>query len=104
MFRHRRKAALCLNYGYPLTLEEEFTFALSDSAKQPGLPGVRENNRGPLRWRVGWTKLGESTVTAQLRVELAGGELSEAETPVLQEQLEALVTALAGGASMSGAP
>jgi hypothetical protein len=101
---HRRKAALCLNVGYPLTLEEEYTFAFPDSLKRLALPGVRENNAGPLRWRVEWTKLGDSKIAARLRVELAGGDVTEAETPMLQGQLRTLLAVLAGGASVSGAP
>ena len=101
---HRRKAALYLNQGYPLTLEEEFEFALPAKAQPAVLPGVRENSTAPLRWKVEWAKLGDDKLVARLHAELAEGELTVAETPVLQQQLRELLTALAGGASLPTAP
>jgi hypothetical protein len=101
---HRRKAALYLNQGYPLTLEEEFEFALPAKAQLVVLPSVRENTTAPLRWRVEWTKLGDDKVVARLHAELVTGELTVAETPVLQHQLRELLGALAGGASLPPAP
>jgi hypothetical protein len=99
---HHRKAALYLNLGYPLTLEEEFEFALPAKAQPAVLPGVKENTTAPLRWRVEWTKLGEDRLVARLRAELARGELTVAETPVVQRQLRELLAALAAGASLAG--
>jgi hypothetical protein len=57
-----------------------------------------------LRWRVEWAKIAEDKVVARLHAELAQGELTVAETPVLQKQLRELLTALAGGASLPTAP
>ena len=73
---HRRKAGLYLNQGYPLTLEEEFEFALPAKAQPAVLPGVSENSSAPLRWRVEWTKIGDDKLSARMRAELARGELS----------------------------
>jgi len=101
---HRRKAGLYLNLGYPLTLEQEFEFALPPKAQPAVLPGVKENSTAPLRWRVEWTKIGEDKLIARLRAELARGELTAAETPVLQKQLRELLAALAAGASLPAAP
>ena len=100
---HRRKAALYLNMGYPLTLEQEFTFTLPQKTQPASLPGVRESSTAPLRWQVEWTKLGEAKVAARMRVELARGELAAAETPVFQSQLRELLAALAAGASFKTA-
>jgi hypothetical protein len=101
---HRRKAGLYLNQGYPLTLEEEIEFAVPAKAQPAVLPGVRENNTAPLRWRVEWTKLGDGKLAARLRAELARGELTAAETPVAQRQLRELIAALAGGAGLPAGP
>ncbi|MCX6914550.1 MAG: transglutaminase-like domain-containing protein, partial [Verrucomicrobia bacterium] len=101
---HHRKAGLYLNMGYPLTLDEEFEFALPAKAQPTDLPGVKENSTAPLRWRVEWTKLGDDRLVARLRAELACGELTVAETPVVQRQLRELLTALAAGAQLSAAP
>ena len=95
---------LYLNQGYPLTLEEEFEFTLPARAQPAVLPGVRENRTEPLRWRVEWTKLGDDKLAARMQAELARGELSAAETPVLQKQLRELLAALAAGASLPAAP
>ena len=101
--RHR-KAGLYLNLGYPLTLDEEFEFALPGKAQPAALPGVKENTTAPLRWRVEWTKLGDDRLVARLRAELARGELTVAETPLVQGQLRELLAALAAGASLPAAP
>jgi hypothetical protein len=101
---HRRKAGLYLNLGYPLTLEEEFEFALPANAQPSVLPGVKENTTAPLIWRVEWTKLGDGKLGARLRAELARGELTAAETPAVQQQLRELLSALAAGASLPAGP
>jgi hypothetical protein len=101
---HRRKAGLYLNLGYPLTLEEEFEFALPANAQPSVLPGVKENTTAPLLWRVEWTKIGEGKLAARLRAELARGELTAAETPAVQKQLRDLLSALAAGASLPAGP
>jgi hypothetical protein len=101
---HRRKAGLYLNLGYPLTLEEEFEFALPANAQPSVLPGVKENTTAPLIWRVEWTKLGDGKLGARLRAELARGELTAAETPAVQQQLRELLSALAAGVSLPAGP
>ena len=101
---HRRKAGLYLNLGYPLTLEQDFEFALPAKAQPVALPGVRENATAPLRWRVEWTRIGDDKVVARLRAELARGELTPAETPAVQRQLRELLGALAAGASLPAPP
>jgi transglutaminase-like putative cysteine protease len=101
---HSRKSPLYLNQGYPLTLEEEFEFALPPGAQPPVLPGVSENTVAPLRWRIEWAKLGDDKVVARMRAELARGELSPAETPVAQKQLRQLLAALESGASLPARP
>ncbi|HEY5480798.1 MAG TPA: DUF3857 domain-containing protein [Verrucomicrobiae bacterium] len=101
---HRRKAGLYLNLGYPLTLEQEFEFALPPKTQPAVLPGVKENKTAPLRWRVEWTKIGDDKVLARLRAELARGELTVAEMPMVQRQLRELLAALAAGASLPAAP
>ncbi|MEI7940249.1 MAG: DUF3857 domain-containing protein [Verrucomicrobiota bacterium] len=104
MALHHRKAGLYLNMGYPLTLDEEFEFALPAKAQPTDLPGVKENSTAPLRWRVEWTKLGDDRLVARLRAELASGELTVAEKPVVQRQLRELLTALAAGANLPAVP
>jgi hypothetical protein len=101
---HRRKAAFYLNMGYPLTLEEEFKFTLPAEAQLRALPGVKENTKAPLRWRVEWTKLADGKLAARMRIELAQGELTEAETPLVQKQLRDLLAALAAGVDLTRAP
>jgi hypothetical protein len=85
-----------------LTLEEEFEFTLPANAQPAVVPGVSENKSAPLRWRIEWTKIGNDKLSARMRAELAGGELSPSETPALQKQLRELLAALAGGASLPG--
>jgi hypothetical protein len=101
---HRRKAGLYLNMGYPLTLEEEFQFALPTKTQPAGLPGVKENTTAPLLWRVEWTKLDDGKLAARMRAELARGELTAGETPAVQQQLRELLAALAAGASLPAVP
>jgi hypothetical protein len=57
-----------------------------------------------LLWRVEWTKLGDGNLGARMRAELARGELTAAETPVVQQQVRELLGALATGASLPAAP
>ncbi len=101
---HRRQTALFLNQGYPLALEEEFEWALPAQAQLAWLPEARENQAEPLRWSIEWKRAGENKLTARLSVELVRGELSLAETPVLQSQLRDLLGALAAGASLTPPP
>ena len=101
---HRRHAGLYLDQGYPLTLEEEFVFALPAQAQPRSLPGVSENKTDPLHWRVEWATIGDGKLAARLHVELKRGQFSAAETPGLQQQLRELLAALAGGANWSAQP
>jgi len=90
---HRRKAGLHLNQGYPLTLDEEFVFALPAKHNPWPCLGVSENKTEPLRWRMEWTKIGDDKWAARLRVELGRGEFS-AQKP----GLAATTARAAGGA------
>jgi hypothetical protein len=101
---HHRKAGLFLNQGYPLTLEEEFVFALLAKAQPQSLPGVRENKTEPLRWRVEWVTIEDGKLAARLHAELARGELAAADVPRLQQQLRELLAALAVSASWTLPP
>jgi hypothetical protein len=97
---HHRSAALFLNQGYPLTLEEEFEFVLSEKAQMGDLPEVRENKSPPLLWRLEWAKVGHDKLATRFRAELVHGELSASETPLFQSQLRSLMNALAACATI----
>jgi hypothetical protein len=101
---HRRQAGLFLNQGYPLTLDQEFLFRLPAKAQLGTLPISRESKTPPLRWKVEWASIGPGKLVARLQAELAQGEFPAADTPALQEQLRALLAAVAGGAAFSLAP
>lgn len=93
---HVRTGPLFLNQGYPLQLDERIEFA---AGKKPSaLPPPTENASPPLRWKVEWSKTGDS---AQLRAELLSGEIPVDQVPAFQRQLRALLNALAAGASFS---
>jgi hypothetical protein len=79
-------------------------FTLPAGAQLTVLPGVSENKTAPLRWRIEWTKVSDVELAARLRVELARGELSPAETPLAQRQLRELIGTLAAGAGVPAAP
>jgi len=98
---HRRKSPLFLNEGYPLTLEEEFEFALAPKVQLEPLPGVSQNNEGPLQWRTEWARIGDEKLSARFHAELARGELSVAETAAFQRQLRELFAALGSSVSFS---
>jgi len=97
---HRRSSPLFLNQGYPLTLEESLDFRLSADTTGVVLPPGSANEQGPLRWRVKWNK-GQDRLTASLGAELAKGELNDSETRSVQQQLRALLAALAETAMIS---
>jgi hypothetical protein len=102
---NRRSTALFLNQGYPLVLDQELEFVLPNGAKPGALPGVKENNEPPLRWKTEWLNAGEDTrLRARLRVELVRGELTLDETSAFQKQLRELLTALAAGATVAMPP
>jgi hypothetical protein len=92
---HRRRGALFLNQGYPLQLKQEFEFTLPANARPQALPAARENKTEPLRWNLQWSKVGDAKLAASLRIELAKGELSSAETVEFQKQQRALLSAMA---------
>lgn len=96
---HPRRTPLFLNEGYPLALEQEIEFALPPNARDILLPHAKQNRSDPLRWQLDWSKAGDATVRARLRVELRSGELPEA--AALQNQLRQLLTALASGVIFS---
>jgi hypothetical protein len=97
---HHRLGQLFLNEGYPLTLDEEFAFALPATAQSLALPEAVENANAPLSWKIEWAKGGEARLVARFHAELENGELSIAETRELQAQLLRLVSALAVGAEI----
>jgi hypothetical protein len=101
---HRRQAGLFLNQGYPLTLDEEFVIRLPPKAQLGTLPGVNEAKTAPLRWKIEWATIGEEKLVARLHAELEQGEVPAAETPALQRQLRALITALADDVGFSVTP
>jgi hypothetical protein len=101
---HQRKAPLLLNQGYPLMLEEDIEFTLPARAQPLALPPIAESKAEPLRWRIEWKKGGNDKLTAHLRAELARGELTASDTPILQQQLRELLGALAVSATVSLPP
>ena len=91
---HRRKTPLFLNQGYPLILTEKFEIRLPAKLAEVALPPSCENSDGPLRWRIGWARLGDDTLEAKLNAELQAGELSADQTAAFQHQLRSLLVAL----------
>jgi len=90
---NQRKSALFLNRGYPLTLDEQLDFALPLGSQVDALPDPAASTQGPLKWKIEWSKSGDSKLRATLNAELTKGELSNAETASLQQQLRALLNA-----------
>jgi hypothetical protein len=101
---HSRHGPLFLNSGYPLSLDEEFEFKVPAKAKESALPGRLENGKDPFHWSLGWTRSANGNLMVDFRAELGRGELSAAETLDFQQQLRALLTALAGTAVVSASP
>ncbi len=97
----RRQAPLFLNQGYPLTLEQEFSFALPSGARPAALPGTREGGGEPLRWKLEWQQTAPGQLTARLHAELVRGELSAEETFGFQAQLRQLLSALGADAELT---
>jgi len=98
---HQRHTPLFLNQGYPLTLEQNFEFALPPGSKAATLPGICENSQAPLRWRVEWATLGRDKVQARFSAQLQRGELPDGETALLQEQLRTLLGVLGSEARLT---
>ena len=95
---HRRQGPLFLNEGYPLSLDEEFSFAMPAGGPCT-LPEPKENKAGPLSWKVEWTNSAPGKLSARFTAELRHGELSLEETPQFQQELAGLLNALAAGAN-----
>jgi hypothetical protein len=93
---NRRRSALFLNQGYPLTLEEQLEFVLPPKSRIVSLPAVATGAKGPLLWKLEW-KAGDAKVIAALHAELSLGEVSATNTSALQEQLRALISAVNAG-------
>jgi hypothetical protein len=91
---NRRTFGLFLNQGYPLTLDEEMVLALPAGLKSITLPAVRENEKGPLRWKIEWARVDQNKLLAKFNAELERGEISAADMPVVQNELRALLAAL----------
>jgi len=94
---HERTTPLYLNRGYPLTLVQEFAFALPEPAGPIRLPEPVESRRGPLGWRLEWGLEG-SRLEARLEIVLVHGELDRNETASFVEALQRLYEALGQGA------
>src|SRR5262249_5644378 len=73
---HRRQAPLFLNEGYPLSLDEEFSFEVPSEAGDCALPKPSESKTGVLHWSVEWLKSARGKLTARLTAELGHGELT----------------------------
>jgi transglutaminase-like putative cysteine protease len=95
---HARRTPLFLNQGYPLELEERLHLELPRGARVLALPPPAAAAEPPLAWRVEWSAPPEGGLLAELRAELAEGELGGAQTRAFQEQLRALADALAQAA------
>ncbi len=91
---HRRRQPFFLNQGYPLRLDQEYAITLPEGAREIRLPAPRESAVQPLSWRVEWQNSAAGLVTVRFRVEIARGDLAAADTPALQGQWRALLSAL----------
>lgn len=95
---YHRTTPLFLNQGYPLSLDQEFVFTSVPPVGPVSLPIPVENDQPPLRWRVGWAKIGDDKLAAHFHAELVSGELSPKEFPLAQRQIQSLFAALAADA------
>ncbi|HWQ91400.1 MAG TPA: transglutaminase-like domain-containing protein, partial [Clostridia bacterium] len=98
---HTRSAPLFLNSGYPLTLDQDMTITIQEGGSAVSLPALSENQTGPLRWKVVWQKVSPGKLSARLTATLDKGELEIPEVRVFQEQLRALLAAVAVPAVVS---
>jgi len=101
---HHRTSGLFLNQGYPLTLDEEVVFRLPPKGQLGSLPAAREGRTDPLQWRIEWATIGQDKLVAKLHSELRRGECPASETPGVQQQFRALLSAVAATASFTAAP
>ena len=101
---HQRHSPLFLNQGYPLTLDEQFSLQLPNGSRCSELPPARENNEGPLHWRIEWTRVADDKLAAHFQAQLIRGDLSLAETMSFQKQLRPLITTLGLNATFAGSP
>jgi len=100
---HQRRAPLFLNRGYPLAIEENFRVRLPASGPKIGLPSPCENAQPPLRWGIEWTRVAGDQLLARFHAELVRGDLPATDTAAFQQQLRALLSALAAEASYNSA-
>jgi hypothetical protein len=96
---HERRASLFLNLGYPLMLVQTIEMTLPGGSTVVSLPPMQESVGEPLQWKITWSRTGDRSLRAELRLELARGEVLAAQTAAWQRQFEALLTALGNGAS-----
>lgn len=75
-------AALFLNRGYPLNLDEEFEITLPVRAETPMLPAVCTDSQGPLRWRIEWATISDGRLAARFHAELEGRVVWTGDIPV----------------------
>jgi hypothetical protein len=94
---HQRKSPLFLNYGYPLTLEQDFTIKLPSGTLFRSVPEPAASAGKPLSWQVQWRVEGPE-IHAVLNATLHSGELTLDQTSTFQQQLLQLRTALASPA------
>jgi uncharacterized protein DUF3857/transglutaminase superfamily protein len=101
---HQRTAPLFLNEGYPLALKQDFQISIPRGSRLVAIPDLCENNRGPLRWRIRWAKVGDDQLTAHFSAELVRGELSASDTLLVQEQMRSLFAAVGSEAALALPP
>ncbi len=98
-----RTRELFFDSGYPLVLKEVIRFRKGNRPAQAALPPLSEETEGPLRWRLAW-KQDESTITADLQVELPKGRIDGAQVARFQRDFARLGEALATPVSIPKEP
>lgn len=88
---HRRTTGLFLNQGYPIQLDETIEWEIPGA--KMSAPATQENKQGPLTWKLEWRQNG-SVIIVQLKAELASGEITTSEVPLLQTQLRRMLSAV----------
>lgn len=95
---HARQTPLFLNQGYPLVLDQTLRLELPEGARGIESPAPVAQAGRPLSYRVEWSRGDDGRLVARLQLELAKGDLGREETASFQQQLRALLGALAQGA------
>ena len=95
---HERSTPLYLNRGYPLTIEQEITFALPPGVEM-SLPAEHVHDSEPLRFSLRFSRGDAGTLVARLELTLTAGDLDEAATATFQTALRRLTAALSEGAT-----